>query len=204
MRPPLSSCAALTAGAPTLTMPFVLAQAADAGEIKKKRLHARVGRTIVVVGYGSTGPPASIARLQVHRRGAWRTLDRDRATISGRYVLRDRMGHPMSAAARLLVDDAARRIGRVNAYRLAIASWYGPGLYGNRLGCGGTLTPGRLGVAHKSLPCGSKLTLRKGKRTVRVRVIDRGPYVGGREYDLTEATARRLHFQGYGAILTTR
>ena len=56
----------------------------------------------------------------------------------------------------------------------------------------------------KLLPCGSKLTLRKGRRSVRVRVIDRGPYVAGREFDLTEATARRLHFQGHGAILATR
>jgi rare lipoprotein A (peptidoglycan hydrolase) len=39
---------------------------------------------------------------------------------------------------------------------------------------------------------------------VRVPVIDRGPYVGGREYDLTEATAQRLRFRGHGAILTTR
>jgi rare lipoprotein A (peptidoglycan hydrolase) len=37
-----------------------------------------------------------------------------------------------------------------------------------------------------------------------VRVIDRGPYVGGREYDLTEATAQRLRFRGHGAILTTK
>ena len=59
-------------------------------------------------------------------------------------------------------------------------------------------------MAHKTLPCGSKLTLRKGSRTVRVRVIDRGPYVGGREFDLTEATAQRLRFHGHGAVLTTR
>jgi rare lipoprotein A (peptidoglycan hydrolase) len=39
---------------------------------------------------------------------------------------------------------------------------------------------------------------------VRVRVIDRGPYVAGREFDLTQATARRLGFHGHGGILTTR
>ena len=39
---------------------------------------------------------------------------------------------------------------------------------------------------------------------MRVPVIDRGPYVGGREYDLTEATARRLKFKGHGAILSTQ
>ena len=60
---------------------------------------------------------------------------------------------------------ASRVIGRLNVYRAAYASWYGPGLYGNPLGCGGTLTAGRLGVAHKSLPCGTKVTLQHGKRT---------------------------------------
>ena len=85
-------------------------------------------------------------------------------------------------------------------YRKSYASWYGPGLYGNRLGCGGTLSAGRLGVAHKSLPCGTKVTLRHGGRVVRVPVIDRGPYVGGREFDLTAATAQKLHFHGHGSI----
>ena len=97
-----------------------------------------------------------------------------------------------------------RRLGRLNVYRVAYASWYGPGLYGNRTGCGGTLSAGRLGVAHKSLPCGTMVTFKRGRRTVRVPVIDRGPYVGGREYDLTEATAARLGFHGHGPILTTR
>jgi rare lipoprotein A (peptidoglycan hydrolase) len=59
-------------------------------------------------------------------------------------------------------------------------------------------------VANKTLPCGTKLTLRNGRHTLRVRVIDRGPYVAGREFDLTQATARRLHFRGHGAILSTR
>jgi rare lipoprotein A len=38
------------------------------------------------------------------------------------------------------------------------------------------LTAGTLGVAHKTLPCGTRVTLRKGHRIVRVRVVDRGPY----------------------------
>jgi rare lipoprotein A len=95
-------------------------------------------------------------------------------------------------------------IGRLNVFRVANASWYGPGLYGNRTGCGGTLQSGQLGVAHKSLPCGTMVTFKHRRRSVRVPVIDRGPYVGGREYDLTAATAARLGFKGHGAILTTR
>jgi rare lipoprotein A (peptidoglycan hydrolase) len=66
------------------------------------------------------------------------------------------------------------------------------------------LSAGSLGVAHKSLPCGTKVTLRHGGHVVRVPVIDRGPYVGGREYDLTAATARRLGFYGHGSIQVTR
>jgi rare lipoprotein A len=190
----------LIAGAAVVLGALMLAAPADASVVKKKRLHVRLGRAVVVTG----DAPARVVRLQLRRRGAWRTIDRDRATASGRYVLRRRPGHPLSAPARVVGGGVAVRVGRVNAYRLAGASWYGPGLYGNRLGCGGRLRAGTLGVAHKTLPCGTRLTLRRGTRSVRVRVIDRGPYVGGREFDLTEATARRLHFKGHGAILSTR
>jgi len=96
------------------------------------------------------------------------------------------------------------RGGKLTVYRTAYASWYGPGLYGNRTACGQTLSPGTIGVAHKSMPCGTKLKLRHGNNTVRVRVIDRGPYVGGREFDLTEATRNRLGFGSTGTILTSK
>jgi rare lipoprotein A (peptidoglycan hydrolase) len=179
-----------------LTIPVADADAA----VLKKRMHVRVGNKAAVIG--STTP--GVASLQVRRHGRWRTIARDRTTAAGRYVLRDRVRRPMSLFARVSVNGVAHRIGRLNGYRRAYASWYGPGLYGNHLGCGGTLTPRTLGVAHKTLPCGSKLTLRHRGRSVTVRVIDRGPYVAGREFDLTERTARRLHFHGHGRILTTR
>ena len=130
------------------------------------------------------------AALQLRRRGHWATLDRARLSASGRYVLRERAHTAGSAPARVrLSGGPTRSLGRLNVYRYANASWYGPGLYGNELGCGGTLTSGRLGVANKSLPCGTKVTLRHAAARVRVPVIDRGPYVGGREFDLTAATA---------------
>jgi hypothetical protein len=188
-----------------VTMPT--ANIASVG-VDKRRLSIRAGRRVAVVGRALPGFPGLRALLQVRGRRGWHTLDTDRTAAGGRYVLRDRVGRPMSALARVVVrsagDQARKRLGRLNAFRVAIASWYGPGLYGNALGCGGTLTTSRLGVAHKTLPCGTKLTIRHGRRTVRVPVIDRGPYVAGREYDLTAATARRLGFYGHGAILTTR
>jgi rare lipoprotein A (peptidoglycan hydrolase) len=89
-------------------------------------------------------------------------------------------------------DDATAQQARTADYRPAKATWYGPGLYGNRLACGGRLRTRTLGVAHKSLPCGTKVALRYHGRTVVVPVIDRGPYARGVSYDLTEATARKL------------
>jgi rare lipoprotein A len=90
---------------------------------------------------------------------------------------------------------------RLTSFRQAGASWYGPGLYGNGVACGGTLMPGTLGVANKTLPCGTMVKLRYHGHSVRVPVIDRGPYVAGREYDLTEAVRDRLGFPGVGIVL---
>jgi rare lipoprotein A (peptidoglycan hydrolase) len=59
-------------------------------------------------------------------------------------------------------------------------------------------------VAHKSLPCGTKLSIRRGSNEVHVRVIDRGPYVGNREFDLTEATKNDLGFGSTGQILVSK
>jgi rare lipoprotein A len=89
----------------------------------------------------------------------------------------------------------------LTTYRLAGASYYGPGLYGNGVACGGTLMPGTLGVANKTLPCGTEVKLRYHGRSITVPVIDRGPYVAGRDYDLTEATKDRLGFPGVGTVL---
>ena len=197
MRRRTLSRAVLTAGAFSIAM---AAPAAAQTDVTRKRLDVRAGQSAVVVGTA----PGPVASLQIRRRGAWRTIDRDRTTATGRFVLRSRLRTTLTAPARVASGAETRRLGRLNVYRFAHASWYGPGLYGNRLGCGGTLAPGRLGVAHKTLPCGSRVMLRHRGRNVRVRVIDRGPYVGGREYDLTEATARKLRFRGHGAILTTK
>lgn len=85
------------------------------------------------------------------------------------------------------------RVRRKHARRMApaVASWYGPGLYGNHLACGGTLEPGTWGVANKSLPCGSRVRL-CFSRCVTAPVIDRGPYVGGRTFDLTAPVHQAL------------
>ena len=195
---------ALGAGALCLTATAISPASANAADVSvtAKKLNIQVGSRSTVKG--RLKAPGSV-KLQISRRGRWVTIDRDRTDARNRFVLRARVRTATSARARLRTSTGAtRRLGRLNVYRHALASWYGPGLFGNQLGCGGRLTPGSLGVANKSLPCGTKVTFRHNGRVLRVPVIDRGPYVGAREYDLTAATARRLGFSGNGPIQATR
>jgi len=73
-----------------------------------------------------------------------------------------------------------------------LASYFGPGLYGNRTACGLTLTTTLQGVAHRTLPCGTLVHLSYAGHDVTVPVVDRGPNVAGREFDLTYATKLAL------------
>lgn len=101
----------------------------------------------------------------------------------------------------------------VTWYR-AKASQYGgsDGFYYNHFACGGVYYPSVKGVAHKSLPCGTKVTFKyygvkringklvKGWYYSTMRVIDRGPYCCGRSFDFTVAAARSLGFNGIGTV----
>jgi hypothetical protein len=85
-------------------------------------------------------------------------------------------------------------------FRYAGASWYGPGLWGNKTACGATLRRGTLGVAHKTLPCGTTVKFVYHGHALVTRVIDRGPYVKGRAFDLTQAASEALGFEGVGRL----
>lgn len=78
------------------------------------------------------------------------------------------------------------------------ATWYG--MLHHKTACGVTLHRRTIGVAHRHLPCGTKVTLKYGHRFVRARVIDRGPYTKGVRWDLTKGTAKKLHFTGSDQI----
>jgi rare lipoprotein A (peptidoglycan hydrolase) len=77
---------------------------------------------------------------------------------------------------------------------IAPATWYGPGFWGRRTACGKTLKKTTIGVAHKKLPCGSRVVFAYNGRWVRAKVIDRGPYNGAYRWDLTKRLAKRLGF----------
>ena len=79
-------------------------------------------------------------------------------------------------------------------------SWYGPGFYGNGTACGQTLTKELVGVAHRTLPCGTMVTFRYNSKTVSAPVIDRGPYVSGRTWDLSKGLCTLLDHCFTGTI----
>jgi rare lipoprotein A (RlpA)-like double-psi beta-barrel protein len=83
-------------------------------------------------------------------------------------------------------------------YRISVASVFTD--YNKPIACGGVLHVPQLGVANKTLPCGTEVTFVYGHRAIRVPVIDRGPYIPGRKWDLTGATAEALRFPGLGPI----
>jgi rare lipoprotein A (peptidoglycan hydrolase) len=199
-----TAAAAATAAPPT-------AKAASALSVRHVRRDVLAGRSVVVSG---TLQPAAAGRavsLQVSRGGhGWTTVDHDRTDSTGRYRL---VWHAARTGTRRVrvhfggtreLSSTHLAAGTARVYRRAVASWYGPGFYGRRLACGGRLKVGMLGVANKTLPCGAKVTLYYRGRTVRVPVIDRGPYVGGREFDLTAATRARLRFGSTGVVMSTR
>lgn len=97
---------------------------------------------------------------------------------------------PVAVAAPAPAEPAAAA--EVQNGAIVLASWYGPGFYGNKTACGQTYTPEILGVAHLTLPCGTRLVLTYGSRSIAVTVIDRGPYVAGRAIDLSNATRLAL------------
>ncbi len=74
----------------------------------------------------------------------------------------------------------------------AIATWFGPGFYGQQTACGQTLTPVTVGVANRKLPCGTLVKVTYHGKPLTVPVVDRGPYGNGADWDLTAAAAQAL------------
>jgi rare lipoprotein A (peptidoglycan hydrolase) len=86
-------------------------------------------------------------------------------------------------------------------FRVAGASWYGgTSMWGRSTACGQTLRPSTIGVANKTLPCGTPVKFVWHGRSIVAPVIDRGPYIKGRAWDLTSAAAEALEFEGIGRI----
>jgi hypothetical protein len=82
----------------------------------------------------------------------------------------------------------------------AKATWYGPGFYGRTTACGVKLRKDTVGIAHRTLPCGTQVEVRMGGRSVVAPVIDRGPFANGASLDLTKNAADDVGLDGVGTV----
>jgi rare lipoprotein A len=133
---------------------------------------------------------------------AWSAVATTTVAADGTYVARwraDRVGQHRVRA--ILVGDgqavaaAATPELAITIHRAAKATWYGPRFYGRRTACGQRMSRTLLGVAHKTLPCGTQVALLYKGRRISVPVVDRGPFANGAHWDLTAATAQALRFE---------
>jgi hypothetical protein len=151
------------------------------------------GRRIVIQRLSPKGWE-TVAATRTAEGGAFRA--RFEPPTLGAYTLRARV-----AATRSNLGGRMRLDHEVHVYREDHASYYGPGFYGNRTACGQILREETVGVAHKRLPCGTNVRFHYRGRTRVIEVIDRGPFIEGRRWDLTDAARERLGFpRGVDAI----
>jgi rare lipoprotein A (peptidoglycan hydrolase) len=135
------------------------------------------------------GSVTTIQPLDPHARSA--------GVLDQRSTLRepDSAAQPPRVRPKAAQPEARVAVVRKPTWRLdGNVSWYGPGFYGNRTACGLALTRGLIGVAHRTLPCGTKVTFKNAAngRVVTAPVVDRGPYVRGRQWDLTAGLCLKL------------
>jgi hypothetical protein len=159
------------------------------------------GRMVTVRGR-LTGPARPLT-IQHRVGGRWRYVDtawvRD-SMYAVRFEVHRAGSHPVRAVFRGDSHNTASKDRTpLRVYNAAPATWYGPGFYGNRTACGQTLGTETLGVAHRTLPCGTEVAVLYKGRWIVVKVIDRGPYSHA-DWDLTSETAERLRFSGSGTI----
>jgi hypothetical protein len=164
---------------PVAGQPSGAIQPGPAGGVVQTRNPRITGPATITAGVAKGAPTVSEVRAAyTHFRAAVARYHLDRLNFSG-----------------VLINPADLPPGH---WYISIASVFTD--YGKPIACGGLLAVPQLGVANKTLPCGTMVTFVYGNRAIRVPVIDRGPYIAGREWDLTGATAEALGFPGLGEI----
>jgi hypothetical protein len=166
-----------------------------------RTIDVNAGRVAVVRG---TLRPGIAGRLVTLERAGGHVLATAKTGANGGFVVKYRTSGAGTTPLRLRFrGDRANtaawsQAGVLNAYNESYASWYEDG---GATACG---FHAHYGVAHRTLPCGTKVAIRYGGRSVVATVDDRGPFVGGRDWDLNGAVAGALGFDGTGAIWVSR
>ncbi len=201
MIPALALCGALAAPA----------QAQDPGGVAVggallTAAPALVGQPVQFAG--TLGPAAGGRLISIELLapdGTWQRVTTTRAAADGSFAASwtapqaGRFTARAEPAAEVLAAQAVTvPLTTATVYRPATATWYDQS--GRTGACGVRLRRATLGVAHKTLPCGSLVDVTYAGRTISVPVIDRGPYAHGVSYDLTLATARALGMVSAGRV----
>jgi len=172
--------------------------------VRARRIAVLAGQTVRIRGSLQPARAGRRVSLQARQNGAWRTLATARTGSAGRFVLRYVTGSAGQEPIRVrfagdrLNGRVAVRAGDMTVYREAEASWYNDA--GNTA-CG---FHAFYGVANRTLPCGTTVSFRYDGRSVTATVDDRGPYVGGRDWDLNQNTAGALGFGGVGTVWSSQ
>jgi rare lipoprotein A len=209
----LAACLACAAPAAAQTSGG-LGYGTDAGDTLVVRPATMLNRTVHISGsVADAGAGEAVLVQRLLKAGGWETIANTSAAAGGAFEASWRTNHigrqtlravSATAARTTAVAASAQATGHMTVYRQAVATWFGPGFYGKKTACGQKLTKQTLGVAHRSLPCGTQVEMYYKGRTVTVPVIDRGPFAEGRTWDLTKAAADALGFTSMGRLGAVR
>jgi rare lipoprotein A len=193
-----------TASSTTPLRPTARAAAAHSRlVIRRGQFATPAGSTVVVHGLLEPGLRGAEVKLVTRARHGWHTLAVGRTHRGGRFRIHYRVQGLGATAIRVRFAGGQRAravsadAGKIVALAPIVASWY---YDGGDTACGFHAT---YGVANKTLPCGTKVTLSYGGHTVVATVDDRGPYVYGRTFDLNQNTARYLGMWGVGRVFAS-
>jgi hypothetical protein len=168
--------------------------------VPKAPINVLSGQNVDVRGRLEPGLAGRTVQLDGRDGGSWRKLATAHTAPSGRFDLRYVPNAPGSEQLRVrFKGDATNTQSSAHSALLTVynpsgASWYDDG---GSTACGFHAT---MGVANRTLPCGTHVTFRYGGHTVTAVVDDRGPFVGGRDWDLNQNTAAALGFGGVDTV----
>jgi rare lipoprotein A len=169
-------------------------------------LHSGVSVTGTVPA-GNAGSTVEIDQLPSTPGATWTQVALVRPQPNGSFAttFRTTRAGPVTIRAELQGSQtssaaAAPPSVSVTVYRRSIATLYGPGFWGHRTACGVILRRRTIGVANRTLPCGTEVQVYWKGSVITVPVIDRGPYAHNANWDLTMATARALGMEGTGVV----
>ena len=192
---------------PALQSGDVIVSTTGGGIMLRTRASAVLRRSLSFTGTAPAGKTIEIDRSGHETNWQWTPTAHTIVAPDGSFTATWNTNHIGRFAIRAVITSADSASSAsvtpsltTTVYRPSQASWFGPGMYGKQTACGTKLTKRTIGVANKTLPCGMRVAIYFHGRTLTVPVIDHGPYVAGRDWDLTAATAQALGIDGVATI----